>query len=101
MRFLDAKILVKTAAEHHILEYTCPRKRYVFIYHAAGDENHPEGWYADHVDDVAQEVMKNKHVQNILISKLHKLGVKIQWFNYKEWDKTCEIFGIKQEGNEL
>lgn len=97
MRFMDAKILVKTAAEHNILRYTCPKKLYIFIYHAAGDENHPEGWYADDVDDVAQAVMRDIDAQNMLISKLHELNVEIPWFDYKKWDETYRMLGIEQE----
>ena len=62
------------------MSWTDESKRFIAIYHKPSlDGKYPEGWYADRVEDVAQEVRYNKFVQNILISKLHQKNVNVQW----------------------
>lgn len=59
MHFLNAKRLITMAIEHGILQTKDDK---VLIYRDAGSdpEKYPEGWYAEDIDDVSQELMDDE-----------------------------------------
>ena len=59
MYFLNAKRLITMAIEHGILQTKDDK---VLIYRDAGSdpEKYPEGWYAEDIDDISQELMDDE-----------------------------------------
>ena len=75
MYFLNAKRLVTMAIEHGILQTKDDK---VLIYRDAGSdpEKYPEGWYAEDIDDISQELMDDEIGQLALTESLKERGVQ-------------------------
>lgn len=101
MLYIDAETLVVESANADILQWADAEHCHIAIYHKEGDAYHPEGWYADSLEEVVQSVKENKHVQNILLSKLHQKGIHPKQFDIKSWNRNCGIFGVLEEEGEI
>lgn len=75
MYFLNAKRLITMAIEHGILQTKDDK---VLIYRDAGSdpEKYPEGWYAEDIDDISQELMDDEIGQLALTESLKERGVQ-------------------------
>ncbi len=75
MYFLNAKRLITMAIEHGILQAKDDK---VLIYRDAGSdpEKYPEGWYAEDIDDISQELMDDEIGQLALTESLKERGVQ-------------------------
>ena len=75
MYFLNAKRLITMAIEHGTLQTKDDK---VLIYRDAGSdpEKYPEGWYAEDIDDVSQELMDDEIGQLALTESLKERGVQ-------------------------
>lgn len=99
MTFIDAKILIHTAAQNGILQYVCPKKQHIFVYHKAGDADHPEGWYVDSIEETAQDLMDAPDAQKMLIDLLTAKGVDIPWFDWDDFHKTMTALSVLSGGS--
>lgn len=63
------------------------RKKHIMVYHSAGSDGFPEGWYSQHISDVAQELLADIEGQRVLRKALQDKNVDLvfrEWFPPKE-----------------
>ena len=61
----------------------------ILIYHAAG-ETDPEGWYAEDIDDAAQDLMKDRAGQRFLLHALSEKGIKPDLIDERKFHRETE-----------
>lgn len=61
----------------------------LLIYRSAG-KNAPEGWYTEDIDDVAQNLMKDRAGQKYLLTELKKKGITPELIDEERFHRESE-----------
>lgn len=72
MKFIDARILLKTAADNGIIRYGNNNTEIVV--------KNKKGWNIEPIDEVAKALMNDDNAQQMLITALTQRGITIPWF---------------------
>ena len=77
MYYIDAICLINECISSNILQLAENNSNQVLVYRLQGTKN-PEGWYAENIEDLAQELMYDKEGQDILKKELEKKGIQFE-----------------------
>ena len=72
MKFIDARILLKTAADNGIIRYGNNNTEIIV--------KNKNGWDIEPIDEVAKALMNDDNAQQMLITALTVRGITIPWF---------------------
>ena len=93
MIFWNCKKLLEACVNAGLIN-TVPEGEYagqLLIYRQAGkDPKYPEGWYAQDIEDAAQELMKDRAGQKFLLQKLREKGIEPEFIDEVQHHRELE-----------
>lgn len=101
MFFINARNLLDLCVKHGILK--TDKDGNILVYREASKDNpaqYPEGWYAEHINDLAQDLMYDSAGQTLLINAPSKVGVTFHESNLHFFRNERNAIHI-QNGNIL
>ncbi len=78
LNFFGSLKLLEACVDAGVLHTSPDDPDDILVYRMAGDDQHPEGWYATNAHTLAQELMNDADEQKILLNALEEKGVSFQ-----------------------
>ena len=78
LNFYGSLKLIEACEQADVLQASPDDPNDILVYRMAGDDQHPEGWYAINAHTLAQELMNDTDGQRILLDALEEKGVEFK-----------------------